>query len=81
MHALCDVTDITESSSSGLHAETDKALKEAVYNRLADQSKYETLQAENEVSNSIGIPRIANWALSVLVAVRTFVDPCCLIAL
>ena len=33
----------------GLHAETDKALKEAVYNRLADQSKYESLQAANEV--------------------------------
>lgn len=37
------------SGISGLHAETDKALKEAVYNRLVDQSKNEALQAENEV--------------------------------
>ena len=39
---------------TGLHDETDKALKEAVHSRLIDQAKLEALQAEQrELARSL----------------------------
>ncbi len=41
-------------SHTGLHDETDKALKEAVHSRLIDQAKLEALQAEQrELARSL----------------------------
>ena len=43
---ICSL-ELQLSREKGLHAETDKALKEAVYNRLVDQGKLEAALAEN----------------------------------
>ena len=52
---------------TGLHDETDKALKEAVHSRLIDQAKLEALQSEQrELARSLREAQQARFTAALL---------------